>query len=132
MVRSVEHYASETIVVILATIRKAPVRVKSATIHDHELEVYEVHKVGNLTEHAPFTVYDAENINRDKGDDEDDDEEDSSFPESSSGDTPRASHDERRRPQKDFPNASHPQEVSLPSEDISRMSQSTSKSMYCP
>jgi hypothetical protein len=75
MVRSVEHYPSETIVVVIARVRKAPKRVKNATVHDHELEVWEVHRVGELTENVPFTVYDAENINRDKEDidDEDDD-----------------------------------------------------------
>lgn len=75
MVRSVEHYPSETIVVVLAKIRKAPKRVKNATVHDFELEVYEVHKVGSLTENVPFTVYDAENINRDKEEADDDDDE---------------------------------------------------------
>lgn len=92
MVRSVEHYPSETIVVVIAKVRKAPKRIKNATVHDHELEVYEVHKVGNLTENVPFTVYDAENINRDREDAEDD-EEDSSlsslYP--STGDSPAES-----------------------------------------
>lgn len=75
MVRSVEHYPSETIVVVIARVRKAPKRVKNATVHDYELEVWEVHRVTQLTENVPFTVYDAENINRDKEDidDEDDD-----------------------------------------------------------
>jgi len=89
MVRSVEHYPSETIVVVIAKVKKAPKRVKNATIHEHELEVYEVHKVGNLTENVPFTVYDAENINRDKEEVEDGDEDDSLYP--SNGDTPRES-----------------------------------------
>jgi hypothetical protein len=92
MVRSVEHYPSETIVVVIAKVRKAPKRVKNATVHDHELQVYEVHKVGNLTENVPFTVYDAENINRDKDDVDDDDDEgslSSLYP--SNGDTPRDS-----------------------------------------
>lgn len=89
MVRSVEHYPSETIVVVHAKLRKAPKRVKNATIHEHELEVYEVHKVGDLTENVPFTVYDAENINRDRIDDEDDDEDEGSlFPGSSDVNTP--------------------------------------------
>ncbi len=89
MVRSVEHYPTETIVVVIARVRKAPKRVKNATIHDHELEVWEVHKVGELTENVPFTVYDAENINRDKEDVEDDDDDSSMsnlYP--SNGDTP--------------------------------------------
>ena len=88
MVRSVEHYPSETIVVVHAKLRKAMNRVKNATVHDFELEVYEVHKVGNLTEHVPFTVYDAENINRDRDDIEDDDDAESSlYP--SAADTPK-------------------------------------------
>jgi hypothetical protein len=78
MVRSVEHYPAETIVAVNAKLRKAPKRVKNATIHDYELEVYEVHKIGDLSEHVPFTVYDAENINRDK-EDVDDEEEESSL-----------------------------------------------------
>jgi hypothetical protein len=79
MVRSVERYPSETIVVGHAKLRKAPKRIINATIHDYELEVYEVHKLANLAENVPFTVYDAENINRDvedKDDEEDDDAED--------------------------------------------------------
>lgn len=71
MVRSVERYPSETIVVVHAKLRKAPKPVKNATIHDYELEIYEIHKLATLTESVPFTVYDAENINRDKDDAED-------------------------------------------------------------
>jgi hypothetical protein len=89
MVRSVEHYPSETIVVVYALLRKAPKRVKNATIHDYELEVYEVHKVGDLTENVPFTVYDAENINRDKEDVEDEDSNEELFPEGTPRDTPK-------------------------------------------
>lgn len=74
MVRSVERYPNETIVVVHAKLRKAPQRIKNATVHDYELEVYEVHKVVSLAENVPFSVYDAENINRDKEDaDEGDD-----------------------------------------------------------
>lgn len=40
----------------------------------------EIHKVGDLTENVPFTVYDAENINRDKEDADDDEEDDSQDP----------------------------------------------------
>jgi ergosteryl-3beta-O-L-aspartate synthase len=79
MVRSVEHYPSETIVVVIARVRKAPKRVKNATVHDYELEVWEVHKVTELTENVPFTVYDAENINRDREDIDDDEDDDSSM-----------------------------------------------------
>jgi hypothetical protein len=89
MVRSVEHYPSETIVVVYALLRKAPKRVKNATIHDYELEVYEVHKVGDLTENVPFTVYDAENINRDKEDVEDEDSNEELFPEGTPRGTPK-------------------------------------------
>jgi aspartyl-tRNA synthetase len=89
MVRSVEHYPSETIVVVYALLRKAPKRVKNATIHDYELEVYEVHKVGDLTENVPFTVYDAENINRDKEDVEDEDSNEELYPEGTPRDTPK-------------------------------------------
>lgn len=64
MVRSIEHYPSETIVLVTARVRKAPQTVKNATIHDFELEVSEVHRVTKLSENVPFTVYDAENINR--------------------------------------------------------------------
>jgi len=83
MVRSIEHYPSETIVVVHAKVRKALQKVKNATIHDYEFEVYEVHRVTELSENVPFTVYDAENINRDKEDREDyespDDEDDVSL-----------------------------------------------------
>jgi aspartyl/asparaginyl-tRNA synthetase len=94
MVRSVEHYPTETIVVVHGKLRKAPQRVKNATIHDYELDVYEVHKVSNLTENVPFTVYDAENINRDKEDvaeDNVDDAEEETPVLSPSDGTPRAS-----------------------------------------
>lgn len=80
MVRSIERYPSETIVVCHARVRKSQKRVKNATIHDWELDVLEIHKVGDLTENVPFTVYDAENINRDKEDADDDEEDDSQDP----------------------------------------------------
>lgn len=96
MVRSVEHYPSETIVVVHGKLRKAPNRVRNATIHDYELDVYEVHKVANVTENVPFTVYDAENINRDKEDvaeeEVDDAGEDSTLQSPTVG-TPRSSTD---------------------------------------
>lgn len=74
MIRSVERYPNETIVIVRAKLRKAVQRVKNATIHDYELDVYEVHKLVTLTENVPFTVYDAENINREKEDTEDEDD----------------------------------------------------------
>ncbi|EKD18052.1 uncharacterized protein L3040_004048 [Drepanopeziza brunnea f. sp. 'multigermtubi'] len=91
MVRSIEHYVSETIVVVHGKLRKSLQRVKNATIHDYEIDVYEVHKVGDLTENVPFTVYDAENINREKDDNDDEDDDDSLYPSGSSLDTPKES-----------------------------------------
>ena len=97
MVRSIEHYPAETIVVVHGKLRKAPTRVKNATIHDYEIDVYEVHKVSSLTENVPFTVYDAENINRDKEDVAedlaDDTREDDSKLQSPSNGSPRSSAD---------------------------------------
>ncbi|EDN95597.1 hypothetical protein SS1G_11475 [Sclerotinia sclerotiorum 1980 UF-70] len=94
MVRTVEHYPAETIVVAHAKIRKSLQTVKNATVHDYELQVYEIHRVVPLTENVPFTVYDAENINREKEIDMDDDSGDDSIPASqpmspTSTDTPR-------------------------------------------
>ena len=97
MVRSVEHYPAETIVVVHGKLRKAPQRVKNATIHDYEIDVYEVHKVSSLTENVPFTVYDAENINRDREDVAedlaDDTREDDSKVQSPTNGSPRVSSD---------------------------------------
>jgi aspartyl-tRNA synthetase len=99
MVRSVERYPPETIVVVHAKIRKAEKRVRNATIHDYELQVNEVHKVGSLSEHVPFTVYDAENINRDREDaDEEVDDTAILSEESSEKNTPRDSTDISRIP----------------------------------
>ena len=100
MVRSVEHYPAETIVLVSAKLRKAAQRVKNATIHNYEMDVYEVHKISTLTEHVPFGVYDAENIHRENEDMEDEDGIDDSavISETSSGqDTPRESKDLGRR-----------------------------------
>ena len=108
MVRSVERYPSETIVVVHAKLRKAPKRIKNATIHDYELEVYEVHKVVNIQENTPFSVYDAENINRDK---EDADEGDDASEESSPI-TPRSQDSE----------SVNPQDLLRRSTDLSRLS----------
>lgn len=97
MVRSVEHYPAETIVVVHGKLRKAPKPVKNATIHDYEIDVYEIHKVSTLTENVPFTVYDAENINRDKEDvaedNIDDAGEDDSKVQSPQSQSPRSSID---------------------------------------
>jgi len=93
MIRSVERYPSETIVVVSAKLRKAPRLVKNATIHDYEFEVYGVHRVGDLIENAPFTVYDAENMDRDIKDVEVEDKDGSSlflsYREETSSDAPR-------------------------------------------
>jgi hypothetical protein len=96
MVRSVERYPSETIVVVHAKLRKAPKRIINATIHDYELEVYEVHKLANLAENVPFTVYDAENINRDVEDKEEDEEDDDAEDETPSM-SPRMSQEIERK-----------------------------------
>lgn len=86
MVRSVEHYPLETIVLVQAKLRQAAQRVKNATIHDYELDVFEVHKIGNLSEHVPFSVYDAENIHRENEDlDEDEVDDTAILSEESSG-----------------------------------------------
>jgi len=95
MVRSVEHYPAETIVLVHAKLRKAAQRVKNATVHDYELDVFEVHKISSLSEHVPFSVYDAENIHRENEDldDEDVDESAAISEESSDHGTPRRSKD---------------------------------------
>lgn len=77
MVRAIEHYQIETIVIVTGRVRKAVQRVKNATVHDYELDVFEVHRQARLTENVPFSVYDAENINRDK-EDSDNEEDDTS------------------------------------------------------
>lgn len=107
MVRSVERYPNETIVVVHAKLRKSPQRIKNATVHDYELEVYEVHKVVSLAENVPFSVYDAENINRDK---EDADEGDDAGEEISSPISPL-----------------DPENMSLSSQDLSRRSTDMSR-----
>lgn len=64
MVRTVEHYYAETIVLVTGKIRPPPQKVKNATIHDAEIQVFEVHLLTKMTEHVPFTPYDAENANK--------------------------------------------------------------------
>ncbi|POS86849.1 hypothetical protein EPUL_001766 [Erysiphe pulchra] len=73
MVRYVGHLPSETLVLVRAKLREAPNRVINVTIHNYEFEVYEIHKIGDLSENVPFTVYDAENIGRDIRNNEEDD-----------------------------------------------------------
>jgi aspartyl-tRNA synthetase len=126
MVRSVEHYPSETIVVVYALLRKAPKRVKNATVHDYELEVYEVHKVGDLTENVPFTVYDAENINRDKEDVEDEDSDEALYPEGTLRDTPKDTLTDTPRASRAV--SPEPKDASSP---ISRISKDLSSRCKC-
>lgn len=85
MVRSVEHYPLECIVLVTAKIRRPFKTVKNATVHDAELEILEIHLVSTLTEHVPFTVYDADN----KGKIEDRDESESDSESSPSDEAPR-------------------------------------------
>lgn len=91
MVKSIERYASETIVVVHAKLRKSLKPVKNATIHDYELDIYEVHKVVDIAENVPFSVYDAENINRDKPEEDEADDADESPDDETEGNTPRDS-----------------------------------------
>jgi hypothetical protein len=80
MVRTVEHYPVEAIVLVTAKIRRPPQTVKNATIHDAEFEIQEVHLISTLTEHVPFTPYDANNRNRIDEKHESDSESDSESP----------------------------------------------------
>lgn len=117
MVRSVERYPLETIVIVHAKLRKAPQRIKNAAVHDYELEVYEVHKVISLKENVPFSVYDAENINRDKEDaDEGDDAGDDAGEEPSTPASPAPGVDAEGVSMKS-------QDLSRRSTDMSRVSQ---------
>jgi ergosteryl-3beta-O-L-aspartate synthase len=77
MVRSVEHYPIESVVLVKAKLRRPPQEVKNATIHDVEFEILEMHLISTLTEHVPFTVYDAENSNRLEEEDNSETESDS-------------------------------------------------------
>lgn len=62
MVRAVEHYPTETIVLVTGMVRKPPTPVKATTVHDAEIGIQEIHVISRVTENVPFTVYDAENI----------------------------------------------------------------------
>lgn len=64
MVRSIERYPIESIVLVKARLRRPPQEVKNATIHNAEFEILEMHLISTLTERVPFTVYDAENSKR--------------------------------------------------------------------
>lgn len=70
MVRSVEHLPTETVVLVTGKLRRPPQEVKGATIHNAELDVLEIHVVSKLTQHVPFTPYDAENVNLNTREDE--------------------------------------------------------------
>jgi len=64
MIRVVEHYPPESIVLVKGKVRQPPQPVQNATIHKTEILILEIHLVSQLTEHVPFTVYDAENIGK--------------------------------------------------------------------
>jgi aspartyl-tRNA synthetase len=64
MIRIVEHYPPESIVLVKGKIRQPPQPVQNATIHKNEILILEIHLVSQLCEHVPFTVYDAENIGK--------------------------------------------------------------------
>jgi hypothetical protein len=64
MVRAVLHYPLESIVLVKGKVRSPPDTVHAATIHDAEIEVQEIHLISQLSEHVPFSVYEAENIGR--------------------------------------------------------------------
>ncbi|KFY16359.1 hypothetical protein V492_01401 [Pseudogymnoascus sp. VKM F-4246] len=64
MVRAVLHYPLESIVLVKGKVRSPPETVHSATIHDAEIQVQEIHLISQLSEHVPFSVYEAENIGK--------------------------------------------------------------------
>jgi aspartyl/asparaginyl-tRNA synthetase len=76
MVRTVEHYDIESIVLVTGEIRRPPAQVKNATIHDAEIAVMKVHLISGTSENVPFTVYNAENVGREDKEGEDSSEED--------------------------------------------------------
>lgn len=75
MVRSVEHYPPESVVLVTGRVQRPPQDVKTTTIHNAEIVVHEIHLISQLTENVPFTVYDAENILHLKSDDDDSSDE---------------------------------------------------------
>lgn len=79
MVRAVLHYPLESIVLVKGRIRSPPESIHSATIHDAEIQVQEIHLISQLSENVPFSVYEAENIGkfslREAGEGEDESEE---------------------------------------------------------
>jgi hypothetical protein len=86
MVRSVEHYPPESIVLVKGKIRRPPQAIKNATIHDAEIDVLEIHLLSHLTENVPFTVYDAQNIAKFEREGEKDGDNDGDDEESETGD----------------------------------------------
>lgn len=64
MVRAVLHYPLESIVLVKGKVRSPPEPVHTATIHDAEIQVQEIHLISQLSEHVPFSVYEAENIGK--------------------------------------------------------------------
>lgn len=75
MVRAVERYPAESIVLVKGRVQRPPQPIKTASIHDAEVVVHEIHLISHLTENVPFTVYDAENILHLKTTDEDSSDE---------------------------------------------------------
>lgn len=64
MVRAVLHYPLESIVLVKGKVRSPPETIHTATIHDAEIQVQEIHLISQLSEHVPFSVYEAENIGK--------------------------------------------------------------------
>lgn len=64
MVRAVLHYPLESIVLVKGKIRNPPEAVHTATIHDAEIQVQEIHLISQLSQHVPFSVYEAENVGK--------------------------------------------------------------------
>lgn len=64
MVRAVLHYPLESIVLVKGKVRSPPEAVHTATIHNAEIQVQEIHLISQLSQHVPFSVYEAENIGK--------------------------------------------------------------------
>jgi aspartyl-tRNA synthetase len=94
MVRSVEHYPIESIVLVKAKLKRPPQEIKNAIVHDAEFQILEMHLISALTEHVPFTVYGAENMNKLEDKDESETEIESGNEEEKRG---RSSVDSQRR-----------------------------------
>lgn len=64
MVRAVLHYPLESIVLVKGKVRSPPDTIHTATIHNAEIQIQEIHRISQLSEHVPFSVYEAENIGK--------------------------------------------------------------------